>query len=117
MYIHLLQNVVLIYYFKFEYYDLISLFIGKLSDIFDVTIAMKSRDNRDKFLADVQVLFEFRQSRHFIKVVAAVYKSEPHMIVLGETVKYTLQNYLKTDAGETITFTDLTRMASEVFIG
>jgi hypothetical protein len=66
------------------------------------------------FLAEANILFEFRQSKHFVRMIAVVIKPEPFMIVLGETVHDTLQNYLRNDRGKTLSFKDLTKMASEV---
>lgn len=74
----------------------------------------KCKSEVDKFLAEAKIPFDFRQSKHFVRMIAVVIKPEPFMIILGETVHDTLPNYLRNDRGKTLSFKDLTKMASEV---
>ncbi|XP_060556894.1 tyrosine-protein kinase HCK-like [Ruditapes philippinarum] len=90
------------------------LFVGKLFKAFDVTVVTKCKSEVDKFLAEAKIPFDFRQSKHFVRMIAVVIKPEPFMIILGETVHDTLPNYLRNDRGKTLSFKDLTKMASEV---
>ncbi|XP_045158785.2 tyrosine-protein kinase STK-like [Mercenaria mercenaria] len=93
------------------------LFTGKLFNTFGVTIVTKCKLAQDHFLAEAKTIYTFQQSRHFVRMLAVVIKPKPFMIILGETVRYTLQSYLQRDRGSTITFKSLTKMAAEIADG
>ncbi|XP_053388923.1 tyrosine-protein kinase FRK-like [Mercenaria mercenaria] len=93
------------------------LFTGKLFNTFDVTIVTKCKLAVDHFLAEAQTMYTFKESRHFVRMLAVIIKPEPFMIILGETVRCTLQTYLQRDRGNTITFKSLTKMAAEIADG
>ena len=80
---------------------------------FDVTVVTKCNGELDPFMADANILFKFRESQYFVRMMGIVLEPRPFMIVLGETVQDTLQHYLRQNTG--YSFRDLTRMVSEVF--
>ncbi|XP_060552364.1 tyrosine-protein kinase STK-like [Ruditapes philippinarum] len=93
------------------------LFSGKLFNTLDVTIVTKCKSEQGPFLEGANLLFKFRQSEHFVKMIAVVLEPEPFMIVLGETVKDTLQSNLRKISGKVLSLKTLTRMASEIAYG
>ncbi|XP_045158782.2 tyrosine-protein kinase Blk-like isoform X2 [Mercenaria mercenaria] len=92
-------------------------FIGKFSSTLDVTIVTKFKLKVEKFLAETNVLHNFRQCKHFVRVFGVIISPAPFMIILGETVRNTLQQYLRIDGGKTITLTTLLEIAAEVAEG
>jgi hypothetical protein len=76
----------------------------------------KCKSEQGPFLEGANMLFKFRQSEHFVRLIAVVLEPEPFMIVLGETIKDTLQSNLRKITGKELSLMKLTRMASEVFI-
>ncbi|XP_053390605.1 tyrosine-protein kinase Lyn-like isoform X2 [Mercenaria mercenaria] len=93
------------------------LFTGKLFNTFDVTIVTKCKLAVDHFLTEAKDIYTFQHSRHFVRMLAVIIKPEPFMIVLGETVRCTLQTYLRRDRANTITLKSLTKMAIEIADG
>ena len=81
---------------------------------FDVTVVTKCNSEVDPFLTEANILFKFRESKHFVRMIGIVLEPRPFMIVLGETVQDTLQNYLRLNEGD-VRFMPLTRMVSKVF--
>ena len=88
--------------------------IAKLCKTFDVTVVTKCNSEQDLFLTEAHVMFKFRESKHFVRMIGVVLEPRPIMIVLGETVQDTLQNYLRQNEGD-IPFMTLTRLVSQVF--
>ena len=79
----------------------------------DVTVVTKCDSELVPFMADANIMFKFRESKHFVRMIGIVLEPRPFTIVLGETVQNTLQNYLRQNTS--CTFRKLTRMVSEVF--
>ncbi|XP_053395711.1 tyrosine-protein kinase Abl-like [Mercenaria mercenaria] len=93
------------------------IFIGKFSNTLDVTIVTKFKLTVDKFLAEAKVLHNFRQCKRFVRVLAVIINPEPFMLILGETVRNTLQQCLQIDGGKTFTRMTLLEIAAEIAEG
>ncbi|XP_060574818.1 tyrosine-protein kinase STK-like [Ruditapes philippinarum] len=93
------------------------LVIGKLFNTLDVTIVTKCKSELGPFLGRAKLLFKFRKCEHFVRLIAVVLEPEPFMIVLGETIKDTLQSNLRKITGKELSLMKLTRMASEIAYG